>query len=76
MTNFVCPCCSTEAERLLGLVDRLGPRSHVTRVEGDVTAAHVALIRLALDFSRKPKVFQMRAIVEDWDRDQIVREVY
>lgn len=37
---------------------------------------HLARIRLAIDFSRRPASFRLRAIVEEWEHDRIVREMY
>lgn len=33
-------------------------------------------MRTALEFDKRPNVFKMRAMVEDWDMIRIVREMY
>ena len=37
---------------------------------------HIARARLAVEFYRRPSVFKLRAIVEDWGFRRIVREMY
>lgn len=67
----------TEAEKLLHLVEKLGGRYTLVHVEDiDGNGWEVAKIAVALSFSRKPKAFQFRAIMEAWDNQRIVSEMY
>lgn len=66
----------TDAEVLLELAQVvLLPRNRIVSVEG--LPHHTSdTIALAIKFSKKSSGFKLRAIMECWRRDQIVRELY
>ena len=74
----------TIAERLIDLADELKhPIGELVVADperecfhNDYLGAALSRTRLAQDFVRKPKGFQLRAIVEEWSHERIVREVY
>jgi hypothetical protein len=72
----------TPAEVLLELAQAvLLPREQVIAFCDGETGSPLAthgpeLVKVAIDFCRKPKGFQFRAIMEKWDRFRINREMY
>lgn len=69
------------AEALLDICQTLKVRSSKLSILDDpneppVSDAQVAIIDLAIKFSKLPARTQLRAIVEQWDIFRIVREVH
>ena len=63
------------AERLLDIADAIQhPRDEVLAVE-DVPQYFIGMVALAMRLRRHPGV-AVRAMVEDWDRSCIIRELY
>lgn len=52
----------------------LHPRAEI--LSGELLEDCVAKCKVAIDFSRAPKHFQLRALMEEWDAYRIVRELY
>jgi len=70
----------TAAELLLDLADWiLLPASTICEFPGlgdGRPEVHTARGAVAIDFSRRPDAFRFRAVVEGWDYERIVREMY
>lgn len=74
------PVTTTAAERLLELAEEvLHPREQVIRLAGPLAlevGTFMARVKAALDLKRRPPVFVLRAITEDWSYERIIRELY
>lgn len=68
----------TPAEVLIALAELVrSDKGEVDRWEGlGDPPTTFAQVRLGLEFTRLPKGKQLKAIVEKWDLQRIVREVY
>lgn len=73
----------TQAERLINFVQDEGLNlDALTLVEGgseDTKEEYEivnARVKVALDFYRKPSGFKFKAIVESWNINRIIRELY
>lgn len=67
----------TMAEILLDLAEAAKkPADKIVIAEEWFRGAHLARIKLALDFDRRDAGLKFRAIFEDWDQERIVREIY
>ncbi len=72
----------TQAEKILRMARMvLYPRDVL--IESFTSEEHLpsvgrnlALVKLSLDFKRKSAALHLRAILENWDQQRIVREVY
>lgn len=54
-------------------------RNRVDLYEGIEAASldlYFSVVRLSLDFASRSKGFQLRALVEGWDQQRLVREMY
>jgi hypothetical protein len=64
---------------LIDVADSLAG-SHIMEVEKEAMEAvengAFARVRLAIAFKKKPLSFQLRALVEGWNGQRIVREMY
>lgn len=70
----------TIAERLLSIVESTGPPKCGTSIDcSGMTQEQIDLgiarFKLGLDLSKKP-ILVFKSIVEDWDMERIVRELY
>jgi hypothetical protein len=52
------------------------PKDELVTTVLPLSDAELARVKLALDFARLPAGRRFQAIVEDWDKFRIVREVY
>lgn len=68
----------TMAEKLLELAhDVKYPKQEILDMTGlDIPDDHMARIKTALDLDKASAVVKLRAIFEEWDLVQIVRELY
>jgi hypothetical protein len=66
---------SSAAESLIGRRERLGPKSTIVIVSGTMSESEMATYNLACRFAKSRACFRLRAIVEDWSRADIVREM-
>jgi|GEM_PF-6854380 len=72
----------TTAERLIELAENvLHPRAVVVQMPPEnaavpYDAAYWGKVKLALDFAGKSAGLRLRAILESWDQQRIVKEVY
>jgi hypothetical protein len=65
------------AEILLDFASKLPPPRRIAEAQGfDGDSAPLAFAYTAIEFSKKPKSFQLRAIFEAWSKERIVREMY
>lgn len=66
----------TDAEMLLQIANVvMSPRNKLVILDGiDIHQAET--IALAIRFSRLPVAMKLRAMLEEWTRHQIIREVY
>lgn len=64
------------ADRLIDIANSISP-SRITLVEycGDRDAARLALMVTGMKMRKEP-LLALRASVEDWDVERIIREVY
>lgn len=74
-----CPIAYREqpsfAERLLDLGNEaLGMEGLLDPT--DLPETSVWIVNLALRFAQRPAGFRLRALVEGWDRERLVREMY
>ncbi len=66
----------TMGERILDLAKELHSIRHkIIIADTTVTDVHLARVKLALDFERRPEII-FQAIMENWDQPRIVREMY
>ena len=73
----------TIGEQMIDMAEEvLTPRDRVALVESCAHSTDAdrntffAKVRTSLDFYRKPKVFQLEAMVEGWSAQRINRELY
>lgn len=67
----------TEAEKLIELAEyTLFPRDEVLMACKHVRPHVLAKVKLAIVFYRANKGLQLRAIMENWNRRRIVKELY
>jgi hypothetical protein len=65
------------AEVLLDLYRTvIEPKNRLSRWEGPFDESDLALLNLAVEFKKKSLGFQMKAIVEGWSQEELVREMY
>lgn len=72
------PDQATLAERLIALADCLyeGGRDKVVYINQDPGEVNLARMALGLALRNRPKVFILRAIVENWSQERLMREMY
>lgn len=66
---------TTLAERVLDLAEMLLADGQIV-ASPEMSGEDIARAKLAMDFYRRPSVLHFRAIAEDWDLKQLIREVY
>jgi hypothetical protein len=64
------------AESLLYLAERMGSSTRLTIVADALTEHELAITALALKFKSMPARFKFRALIEEWDHERLVREIY
>lgn len=83
MSGCNCPRCRgltiTAAEIMLNVVDTL--MSDMDRIDdysdlGEYRDLTIARVVVSLKFASMSKGFQLRAIVEEWDNVDLIREMY
>lgn len=67
------PC---DAEIMLDIAESvLLPRSALVISEGEPSCM-VEVVNTAVRFYRQPSAFKLRALVEQWERERIIRELW
>lgn len=80
MSICTCPLCggnAIAADELLFIAELLlFPTNEIVVAERTPEPYQEAEAALAVAFYRRPAGFKLRALVEEWDRPRIVREMY